>query len=76
MIAGGRFPVNNARNFSKVTPKKPGEISKTPNQPDARLIERSESECATVFRETYLINAIVLFYTLIFPPFHFAKPIV
>lgn len=51
IIAGGRLNVNNSTYFEGSTFVKPGEISTTPNHPEARLIESSESALRNVLRE-------------------------
>lgn len=60
MIAGGRLNINRLRYFEVSTLASPGEISTTPNQPDAKLMERSDKLFSRVDCETDLI---LRFYT-------------
>ncbi|OGK51563.1 hypothetical protein A2966_05190 [Candidatus Roizmanbacteria bacterium RIFCSPLOWO2_01_FULL_41_22] len=48
IIAAGKFNVNNARYFETEISKNPGEINRTPNQPEARLMDKSASPEVTV----------------------------
>ncbi|MBI4066221.1 hypothetical protein HY411_00750, partial [Candidatus Gottesmanbacteria bacterium] len=59
IIAGKRLDVNSGSQWSMETPYKPGEMRSTPIQPDARLIERSDSADAKLARENNFITATI-----------------
>lgn len=55
IIAGGKLNNNSSTYFEKEMPKNPGDISRIPNHPEDKFIERSDNDCSTVNRETKCI---------------------
>lgn len=55
-IAGGKLNNNNSKYLLKETPKNPGDISRRPNHPEDKLIERSDKELRVVCLENSLIQ--------------------
>ncbi|MBI2597072.1 VCBS repeat-containing protein [Candidatus Daviesbacteria bacterium] len=61
IIAAGKLSVNNPRYFVTEMPKNPGEISNTPNQPDAKLMETSANASLTADLENIFLDNILTY---------------
>lgn len=56
MIAGGKLRIKSPKYLGSERPIKPGEINRTANQLDAKLIESSANDLSADERENDFIN--------------------